>query len=176
MDKDALARHLFATREDSLVVIIDMQERLVPAMSQPERIIENGKRLLALARIMGLPVIFTEQEKLGPTIPQLLEDLGAASPFRRSISIAFPRSPSPQRCGKQGRRTLIVAGIEAHICVAQTALWAHSRFNVHVVSRRRILPLAGQFLGGDRANEGGRSHHHIDGNGCLRGAGEGGHG
>ena len=134
MDKEALARHLFATREDSLLVIIDMQEKLVPAMSQPERIIENARRLLALSRIMGLPVVFTEQEKLGPTVRQLIEVTGDYRPISKIDFNCFSSIPFSARVREIGRHTLIIAGIEAHICIAQTALWAHPRFNVHVVS------------------------------------------
>lgn len=134
MDKEELARHLFATREDSLLLIIDMQERLVPAMSQPEKIVGNAKRLLALSRLMSLPVVLTEQEKLGPTIPELKEGAKDYDPISKLAFNCFSSVPFAARVRETGRHTLIVAGIEAHICVAQTALWAHPRFNVHVVS------------------------------------------
>lgn len=134
MDKEELARHLFATREDSLLLVIDMQERLVPAMSQPEKIVGNAKRLLALSRIIGLPVIFTEQEKLGPTVGELTEGAKESSPISKITFNCFSSIPFSARVRESGRHTLIIAGIEAHICVAQTALWAHPRFNVHVVS------------------------------------------
>lgn len=134
MDKEELARHLFASREDSLLVIIDMQERLVPAMCQSERIVENAKRLLALSRIMDLPVVFTEQEKLGPTIAQITEGAKDHKPILKMDFNCFSSIPFSARVRETGRHTLIIAGIEAHICVAQTALWAHPRFNVHVVS------------------------------------------
>ena len=128
MDKEALARYLFANREDSLLVIIDMQERLMPVVSQPEKIIENAKRLLALSRIMDLPVIFTEQEKLGPTIPQLTEGAEDHGPILKMDFNCFSSIPFSARVRETGRHTLIIAGIEAHICVAQTALWGTPAF------------------------------------------------
>lgn len=134
MDKEGLARHLFATREDSLLVIIDMQERLVPAMSRPEMILENTKRLLALSRLVDLPVVFTEQEKLGPTVRELIEGAKDYAPISKLAFNCFSSVPFARKVREKGRRTLIIAGIEAHICVAQTALWAHPQFNVHVVS------------------------------------------
>jgi nicotinamidase-related amidase len=134
MGKEELARHLFANREDSLLVVIDMQERLVPAMAHAERIIDNTKRLLALSRIMNLPVVFTEQEKLGPTVDELTKDVKDHQPVTKLAFNCFSSVPFFARLRETGRHTLIIAGIEAHICVAQTALWAHPRYNVHVVS------------------------------------------
>ena len=52
-------------QEDAILVIIDMQEKLVPAMAEGEKMVANTKRLLGLAEVMSLPVIATEQEKLG---------------------------------------------------------------------------------------------------------------
>ena len=134
MDQEDLARHLFATREDSVLIMIDVQERLVPAMSGPEKLIENCKRLLALAKITGLPVIFTEQEKLGPTLRELTEGLPDYRPVAKTAFNCFSCVPFAARVRETGRHTLILAGIEAHICVSQTALWAQPRFRVHVVS------------------------------------------
>jgi len=134
MDQEDLARHLFATREDSALIMIDIQERLLPAMSSPEKMVENGRRLLALAKIMGLPVIFTEQEKLGPTIRELTEGFADFAPVAKTTFNCFSCIPFAAKVRETGRHTLILTGIEAHICVSQTALWAHPRFRVHVVS------------------------------------------
>ena len=134
MDQEDLARHLFATREDSVLIMIDFQERLLPAMSGPEKLLENCKRLLALARIMGIPVIFTEQEKLGATVRELTEGLADYQPVAKTTFNCFASVPFAARVRETGRHTLILGGIEAHICVSQTALWAQPRFRVHVVS------------------------------------------
>ena len=134
MDQEDLARHLFATREESVLIMIDIQERLLPAMSSPEKMVENGRRLLALAKIMGLPVIFTEQEKLGPTVRELTEGFADFAPVAKTTFNCFSCIPFAAKVRETGRHTLILTGIEAHICVSQTALWAHPRFRVHVVS------------------------------------------
>ena len=134
MDQEDLARHLFATREDSALIMINVQERLVPAMSGPEKLVGNCKRLVALAKVMDLPVIFTEQEKLGPTVHELTEGLPDYRPVAKTTFNCFACTPFAARVRETGRHTLILAGIEAHICVSQTALWAQPRFRVHVVS------------------------------------------
>jgi isochorismate hydrolase len=121
------------TSEESLLVIIDMQERLVPAMAEAERLNGNMKRLLGLAAVMGLPVIVTEQEKLGPTIREIGEKVTSSEPIPKSAFNCFLSEAFAARVGETARKTLIIAGIEAHICVAQTALSGHPRFRIHVV-------------------------------------------
>jgi nicotinamidase-related amidase len=122
------------TSEESLLVLIDMQERLVPAMAQPEKIIRNAERLLGLADVMNLPVVLTEQEKLGPTIREIAGRIRSPEPISKLTFNCFLSEAFAARVAGLARNTLIIAGIEAHICVAQTALSGHPRFRVHVVS------------------------------------------
>jgi nicotinamidase-related amidase len=61
----------FVSVEDSVLVVIDIQERLLPAVCQQEKVLSNAKRLLALAETLSLPVVVTEQEKLGPTVGEI---------------------------------------------------------------------------------------------------------
>jgi len=122
------------TRDKSLLVVIDMQERLVPAMAEPAKIVENTKRLLALAKIMDLPVIFTEQEKLGKTVEELSKEYPSPDPVSKIAFNCFLSEAFASRVENTHRRTLIITGIEAHICVAQTALSAYPRFEVHVAA------------------------------------------
>jgi nicotinamidase-related amidase len=121
-------------RDDSLLVIIDMQERLLPVMAEKEWIIENTITLIKSCRIMGLPVLFTEQQNLGPTIPKIREELTDAPPISKLDFDCFCNDAFAERLSQVNRNTLIIAGVEAHICVAQTALHALSGYKVHVVS------------------------------------------
>jgi nicotinamidase-related amidase len=121
-------------KDDALVVIIDMQERLLPVISGKERVVENVLKLVKFSRIMGMPILLTQQQNLGDTIPEIR----AASEDIRPISkLEFDCFESPafaERVRQLGRNTLIIAGVEAHICVAQTALHALSDYAPHVVS------------------------------------------
>jgi isochorismate hydrolase len=128
-DKSALI-----SREDSLIVIIDVQERLVPAMSHHEKVVANTKRLLVLADVLRLPVVVTEQEKLGTTIAEISTNITDFQPISKLSFDCFSCEAFARRVGKFRRNTLIICGIEAHICVAQTALRAYPQFRVHVVS------------------------------------------
>ena len=134
MDNSGKGGKGLLNREDSIVVVIDMQERLLPAVNQPQRLIANLKRLLAAARIMAVPVIITEQEKLGPTISEIAEGMPDFSPISKLVFNCFSSEPFAEKVRKTGRNSLIIAGVEAHICVTQTALWAHPDFRVHVLS------------------------------------------
>jgi isochorismate hydrolase len=121
-------------REESLLVIIDMQERLVPAVADKERVVENVIRLSRFSRIIGLPVLVTEQQKLGTTLPEIRECLDRGEPISKVDFNCFGCEEFEKRVRPPGRKTLILAGIEAHICVAQTALHALSDYRVHVVA------------------------------------------
>jgi isochorismate hydrolase len=121
-------------KEESLLVIIDMQERLVPAMAEKERIVENVVRLSRFSRIVGLPVIVTEQQKLGSTLPEIGDPLLQHEPVSKVDFNGFGCDEFGKRVKALGRKNLILTGIEAHICVAQTALYALSDYRVHVVA------------------------------------------
>jgi nicotinamidase-related amidase len=123
-----------ATREDSVLVVIDVQERLIPVIANKETIAENVVRLLKFAEIIGLPVVLTEQEKLGDTLPAILEASPDLQSIRKLDFDCFGCQDFPPRLAKLGRKTLILCGVETHICVAQTALHALSDYTVHVVS------------------------------------------
>ena len=119
---------------DCLLVVIDMQERLVPAMAGKEKLIENVLRLVKFARIFNLPIILTEQQKLGATIPEISVELTDIEPITKLEFNCFASPSFVDQIRRQSRHTLILAGIEAHICVAQTALYALTIHTVHVVS------------------------------------------
>jgi nicotinamidase-related amidase len=124
----------FISRDDCVLVIIDMQERLVPAVCQNEKIVANAKRLIALATIMNFPVIVTEQGKLGSTLPELSELVASFDPVSKMTFNCFGTDEFNSAIAATGRNTLIITGIEAHICVTQTALWAQGRYGVQVVN------------------------------------------
>jgi nicotinamidase-related amidase len=107
-------------RDDSALLVVDMQARLLPLIVGHERLIFNVGRLIDGAKILGVPVAATEQypQGLGPTAPTLAERLGAIP-----AKLAF----SCGECGDifttwrdQGIWKILVCGIETHVCVGQT--------------------------------------------------------
>ncbi len=120
--------------EQSILLIIDVQERLVPAIAEKEQVVNNIMRLVRFSRIINVPVLLTEQERLGTTLPEIsgvIPDVQAVSKHHFNC---FGSEIFREKIKESGREVLILAGIEAHICVLQTALSALSDFKVHAVS------------------------------------------
>jgi nicotinamidase-related amidase len=128
------SRHGLIRESDSLLVIIDMQERLFPAMAEKELLADNVLKLARFARIIGLPVLMTEQEKLGVTLPQIRQELSGVEPVSKEEFDCFGVQAFREKLKSMNRKTLILSGIEAHICVAQTAISAVPEYTVHVVA------------------------------------------
>jgi nicotinamidase-related amidase len=122
------------SREDCILVVIDVQEKLMPAISNQEKVVENVVRLVKFSNIIGLPIVVTEQEKLGATLPEVAKELGDFRPIDKVCFNCFFCQNFADEVTRLGRKTLIVTGAEAHICVAQTAIFAASRFRVQAVS------------------------------------------
>ncbi len=133
MASNTLGRDNLLEREESLLVIIDMQEKLLPAMAHRETVTENATRLLVFSDIIGLPVVVTEQGKLGATVFDLSHRKQTVKPISKLAFNCFLSDEFADTIHRSGRKTLILTGLEAHICVAQTALYAAPQFNVHVV-------------------------------------------
>jgi isochorismate hydrolase len=134
MSKKHQAKSGLIEREDSMLVIIDMQERLFPVMAEKETLADQVMKLVRFSKIVGLPVIMTEQEKLGPTLPEIKGELASVAPVPKVDFNCFGCEAFVKRVHELDKRTLILCGIEAHICVAQTALYAASDYEVHVVA------------------------------------------
>jgi nicotinamidase-related amidase len=110
------------SREDSALLVVDAQEKLLDIISGSERIIWNIRRLLDAASALGVPFAGTEQypDKLSPTVPEIKERLGPA-PDKMCFS-AGVCGDIFERWKNDSRWRVIVCGIETHVCIMQTAL------------------------------------------------------
>jgi len=109
-------------RDDPILVLIDLQEKLIPAVAGSETVIENVVRLVKFAGLMGMPVVVTEQRKLGPAVAPLRQVLGGYKPVEKVVFNCFDDPAFVERLAQADRRTLILTGAETHICIVQTAL------------------------------------------------------
>jgi nicotinamidase-related amidase len=109
-------------REDSALLVIDVQTKLFDLISQRARIAWNIRRLLDAAEALSVPVAATEQypDKLGPTVPDLKGRVGNAL-AKRCFS-ATECGEVFERWRAESRYRVLLCGIEAHVCVMQTAL------------------------------------------------------
>ena len=119
--------------EDCVLVIIDMQEKLLPVIAEREKVLSNIVKLIRFSRIMGLPVLVCEQNKLGPTVSEVQDELESYSPIPKDTFNCFGQDDFRAQLEQSGRKTLLLCGIEAHICVAQTSLTAGADYRVHTV-------------------------------------------
>ncbi|WP_298728083.1 hydrolase [uncultured Ferrovibrio sp.] len=122
---------------DSLLLIVDIQERLLPVMQEPERVVRNAGLLLEAAKRLGIPVLVTEQypKGLGPTVAPVSEAAGSALVREKLHFSAWADPTISADIEGFGRRQVVIAGIEAHVCVLQTAIdLAAAGRNVYVVA------------------------------------------
>lgn len=116
---------MLISSQRSLLIIIDMQEKLVPHLIDPQDIIDNNRRLLKLASALNIPAIATEQYShgLGHTLPELLALLPQPyTPVEKSHFSAVREGGLHRHLTRENRQQIIVCGSESHICVLQTAL------------------------------------------------------
>jgi nicotinamidase-related amidase len=108
--------------EDTGLLVVDVQMRLVPAISGHDWVVWNIRRLIDGAKILGLPVAATEQNPkgLGRTVPKLAKRLGDI-PSKLTFSCGGCPGLFEELEGR-GIHKLLVCGIEAHVCVQQTVL------------------------------------------------------
>jgi nicotinamidase-related amidase len=126
------------TREGTVIVIVDFQERLAMTMPDRENVLKNILKLATAAKVLRIPILLTEQypQGLGPTVVPLQALL--AGDYKPHEKLAF------SCCGCEGfmkalegvkRRGVLLVGIEAHVCILQTALdLRHRKYQVHVAS------------------------------------------
>ncbi|MFN0054292.1 MAG: hydrolase [Planctomycetales bacterium] len=111
------------SRDASRLLIVDVQEKLVPKIHAAQRMIANCAKLIDGAAILAVPVMATEQypRGLGPTVSELSSRLSAPiEKVRFSCVEALAWGSAAEQPDRRGQ--IVVAGIEAHVCVLQTVL------------------------------------------------------
>lgn len=106
------------------LLVVDFQERLMPAINDADRIVANGAWLIQIAQRLGVPVLASEQypQGLGHTVAAIREWLPAeAFMEKRHFSCAADQN-CMRRIDALNREQIVVIGAEAHVCVLQTAL------------------------------------------------------
>jgi nicotinamidase-related amidase len=127
----------FRLKKDELqLLIIDVQERLVAAMPEGDKVVANVGHLLALSKMFSIPVVATEQypKGLGPTVPALAEAIAGVKPVEKLEFSCLGQCEVAKRVTASGRRHVAVAGMETHVCVLQTCMdLLADGYVVHVV-------------------------------------------
>jgi nicotinamidase-related amidase len=120
---------MLVDRARAQLLIVDVQERLLPAMTAPDAVVAGCTRLMKAAGIMGLPLTVSEQypKGLGPTVDAVRAELDDGAVMDK-VHFACTADPAIMtRIAGAGRQQVVIAGIEAHVCVLQTAIGLKER-------------------------------------------------
>ena len=137
-DTADLARQPLQADQCALLVV-DIQEKLLPPIFNKDELVKNSQLLVRLANILNLPTIVTTQyvKGLGPTVPEIASLLGHVQPIDKMQFGCFGCNDfrAALKALPGTRNTLLVCGMEAHICVMQTVLGAlNDGYLVHVAT------------------------------------------
>lgn len=130
-------RHPSLLRADNAcLLVVDVQAPLLRAVAEPDRMLAGIRLLVQATRVLGLPIVVTEQnrERLGETVPEVRELLADGQPSLNKMSFSCLGDPVIEAAlAATGRSQVLVCGMETHVCISQTAhdLLA-SGYQVHV--------------------------------------------
>jgi nicotinamidase-related amidase len=110
------------TLENSVLVLIDFQERLFPVMYDKEKLLTNTIKLTKGAVALEIPVIITEQypKGLGPTLPEIKSVIPSFKAVEKTCFSCCDEPAFMEALGSLKRKQIIVAGIQTHICLYPT--------------------------------------------------------
>lgn len=124
--------------ENALLLVVDIQEKLLSAMENPERLIEKVGILLKGSKALNLPVVISEQvpSKLGATTEKLQSDLPVDATILHKTAFGCGRDSNIMtHLNHLNRKQVILCGLETHVCVNQTAhQLIHEGYQVHLIT------------------------------------------
>lgn len=112
------------TIENTVLLVVDFQQRLLPTIDERERVVDRAGVLIDGCRVLGVPIIVTEQypEGLGPTVEAIRSKLDPDQPIDQKLKFSAAVARVRQRLEEMGRSHVVICGVETHVCVLQTAL------------------------------------------------------
>ena len=126
-----------ARLDDSLLLVVDVQGKLARLMHDSEAMVRAQRTLIRACRLLDLPVLWAEQlpDKLGATVDELAEALEGLSPCAKSSFGCMGDPALRAAIAGTGRSQVLLCGIEAHVCVWQTAAaLLEDGYSVHLVA------------------------------------------
>jgi len=119
---------MLLTRDKSQLLIVDVQDRLLDAMSAKSRLVQRCVRLVQAAKALDIPITVSEQypQGLGATVESIRWALPNSASIMSKVEFSCvknePLRDRLHELRRQGRQQVVIAGIEAHVCVMQTAI------------------------------------------------------
>lgn len=124
------------SRNDTLLLIIDVQDKLAATMNQRAKVISNIQKLVFTAEKLNMPVIVTEQypKGLGKTVPEIIENLNKYEPIEKVTFSCCKENKFINKLKEVNKKNIIICGMETHVCVQQTSLeLVELGFRVYVI-------------------------------------------
>ncbi|MFO7871542.1 MAG: hydrolase [Kiritimatiellia bacterium] len=111
-------------RKSTVLAVVDVQGKLAESMHDKESLFNNLRKLIQGIHVLGVPVLWTEQnpEGLGPTVPDIAELLADLNPIPKTSFSSWRNGQFARALGDLKRSNVLLAGIETHICIYQTAV------------------------------------------------------
>lgn len=125
----------YLDRNNVALVIIDIQERLAVVMKEKNKVINNCLHLIELSKLLNMPIILTEQypKGLGPTVEEIKNALPEYKPIEKLTFSCCDEPSFFEKIKKIDKKTLILSGMETHVCILQTCIGLlSSGYNVHI--------------------------------------------
>ena len=125
------------SREDSLLLVIDIQRKLAPAIQDHERVTARTEALVGAAELFDIPKLITEHcpHQIGPLIEPLRSRFAPDEIFEKTAFSATDHPEFLERIARTGRRQVVMTGMETHVCVMQAALGLRREgFDVWIVA------------------------------------------
>lgn len=126
----------FLNRDNALLLIVDVQERLAVVMREREKVAANTIHIVEAAKLLNIPALLTEQypKGLGPTVTEIRDALNPYNPIEKITFNCCGEPVFMERIRDIGRKKIILTGMETHVCVLQTCLGLlEESYDVHVV-------------------------------------------
>lgn len=113
-----------ASRNRAGLLVVDIQERLLPSIFEKERVVRNSVLLIRGMRILGRPILVTEQypKGIGPTVPEIASAIQGFKPLEKVAFSAVGASGFDHAFAEMDATDIVLCGIETHVCVAQTCI------------------------------------------------------
>ena len=110
-------------KSSTVLIVVDVQGKLAQIMLNKEQLIDNIVRLIQGCKLFGIPIIWMEQtpDKLGPTVPKIAAVLDDNVKITKRTFSCYGEQEFCHVLEEMNRQTVLICGIETHVCVYQTA-------------------------------------------------------
>ena len=111
-------------QEESVAIIVDIQEKLLPHIHEGEEILTNCLKLVEGLQVLSVPIIITQQytRGLGPTVPVIVQMIPEFIHIEKISFSCYEEVAFKEKISLLGKQNIILCGIESHVCVLQTCI------------------------------------------------------